>query len=365
MNSTTSSEEEQRPEEGQLAVAELRKQGFEGVALFEKIATRTIKIKEQSRVNRCLDCWHDAKTRCICAHLPSLENNLQQLHLTLSTQSSSNLTTLSQESPSSEQQRTFSKLPVKVLLLMHYKEYLSAGNDAKLLLSMLPKENTQLYIFGKDGDWDKFHDECKIDPAHTVILWPNEDSLTVDDYVSKTLSEDSPWKEHCYSKRRHSTDDDGPRQTTATRSNRRNLPTLRVILLDGVYAQARNMFRAIGKRFDKSVVPPHIALQPKTLSIYHRAQNKYADYSAVTVSKSVNHPDAFHICTVEAFGLLMKELNLDRGAETGREVDGDDDKDCCGPTAPSWTDKLVLAVQINNKALKHCHDVRPPLSAGK
>ena len=61
----------------------------------------------------------------------------------------------------------------------------------------------------------------------------------------------------------------------------------------------------------------------------------------------------------------MKEIKLDGGAETGGELDGDEDRDCSGPTAPSWTDKLVLAVQINNKALKHCHDVRPPLSAGE
>jgi hypothetical protein len=57
----------------------------------------------------------------------------------------------------------------------------------------------------------------------------------------------------------------------------------------------------------------------------------------MTIQKS-NDPDALHICTVEAFALLMKELG--EGVETTRE--------------------LVRAVEVNNLALVHREDFRPP-----
>jgi hypothetical protein len=57
---------------------------------------------------------------------------------------------------------------------MHYKEYLSAGDDAKLLLAMLPPNNVKLYIFGRNGDWEAFVEELSFDPVHTLTLWPGE-----------------------------------------------------------------------------------------------------------------------------------------------------------------------------------------------
>ena len=52
-------------------------------------------------------CWHDAARSCICAHLSQVAT----------------------------------RLPVRVLVLMHHKEYLSAGDDAKLLLAMMPQQS--------------------------------------------------------------------------------------------------------------------------------------------------------------------------------------------------------------------------------
>jgi DTW domain-containing protein YfiP len=73
--------------------------------LFEKIATRTVElIKEKSRTNRRHRCWHDKDSRCICSHIPT--------HAQV-------------------------KIPIKVIFLTHYKEYFSAGNDAKLLLALM------------------------------------------------------------------------------------------------------------------------------------------------------------------------------------------------------------------------------------
>jgi len=288
----------------------LRSEGYEGLKLFEKIATRTVEGKEKSRTNRCSRCWHDKNSRCICSHVPPLAQV---------------------------------KLPMKAIVLMHYKEYFSAGNDAKLLLAMMPESLKQLFIFGKEGDWEKFEAECTLDPHHTILLWPAEDAWTLDDLIAK-LPNDSPWRQCRQTE--SSTDismnqEDGKQQTSHNNASADALPTLRVIVLDGVYSQARSMFRTIKRRFPPSLVPPHVALHPKTLSVYHRAKKNYAQSSAITVQKS-RDPNTLHICTVEAFALLMKELG--EWEET--------------------SNALVSAVEVNNLALVHDANVRPPKSKG-
>ncbi len=271
----------------------LKDQGFEGVELFEKIATRTVELKENSRTNRCRRCWHDKISRCICSHIPPLNQV---------------------------------KLSIKAIILMHYKEYLSAGNDAKLLKALLPDVQSELFIFGKVGEWEKFEAECSVDPSHTILLWPAEDALSVDDFVTK-LPHGSPWRE-C--RQPNMENESMQNNITSDKS------TLRVVVLDGVYSQARAMFRAIKRRFPASIVPPYIALHPDTLSVYHRAQKSYSQSSAKTVEKS-SDPKALHICTVEAFALLMKEFG--EWDETTRA--------------------LIRAVEVNNLALIHSQEVRP------
>ncbi len=285
----------------------VKDQGCRGVELFETIATRTVEIKESGRTNRCRRCWHDREIRCICSHIPPLEE--------------SSVT-----------------LPIKVIVLMHYKEYLSAGNDAKLLLALLPgkRQRSQLFVFGRSGDWEIFQDECASDPDHTLLLWPAEKALTVDGFISQ-LPVDSPWRQRA--EQIVQQDPVGEIEP----EHEYDLPTLRVIILDGVYSQARAMFKTIKKRFmaNSVPIPPHVALHPKTLSVYHRAQKNYAQSSAVAVRNS-SDPEALHICSVEAFALLMKEFG---------ELE-------------QTTKALVKAVEVNNLALVHDLSVRPP-PAGK
>lgn len=267
----------------------LKKQGFSGIQLFEKIATRTVELKEKTRENRCPRCWHEQARCCFCSHIPNL---------------------------------TKMKLPIKVIILMHYKEYLSAGNDAKLLLAMMPKHLSELFVFGKEGEWEKFEAECAIDPEHTIMLWPADDALTIDGFKKERLSIESPWNS-CNQHKNTEAEED--------KNFFSRLPILRVIVLDGVYSQSRSMFRSIKRRFPLSTpVPPYVALHPKTLSVYHRAQNGYSKSSAETIQKSKN-PDALHVCTVEAFALLLKEF-------------GESDE---------TTEALVKAVEMNNLAIAH------------
>jgi len=57
------------------------------------------------------------------------------------------------------------------------------------------------------------------------------------------------------------------------------MPLLRVVVLDGVYNHARAMFRGLRRRLPAAHVPPHVALHPTTLSVYHRATQSYASAS--------------------------------------------------------------------------------------
>lgn len=60
---------------------------------------------------------------------------------------------------------------VKILLLLHHKEYLNAGNSAKSLIALLPEENIELYVYGKEGDFDR----C-IDEMMRLLLGSTEDN---------------------------------------------------------------------------------------------------------------------------------------------------------------------------------------------
>ena len=280
--------------------------GLSKAEIFERLASQSIEAKEASCANRCKQCWHDKEQRCICAHIPDHSLTLM--------------------------------LNVKVLVLMHHKEYLCAGDDAKLLLAALPSDRSELFIFGKSGDWQRLAAELAVDPTHTLLLWPGDGAATVDEFVA-SLPASSPWRGS--SARRSSPPKDTP-PTNAARAASGGLnverPLLRVIVLDGVYAHARSMFRHIRKELPAEHVPRHVALHPNTLSVYHRAQQSYARDSAATVVKS-DDPAALRICTVEAFALLLEELGEDQ----------------------STTKTLVRAVVVNNEALNGADSVRPDI----
>jgi hypothetical protein len=148
----------------------------------------------------------------------------------------------------------------------------SGGDDAKLLLAMLPPDRAELFVFGREGDWERLAAECAIDPGHTLTLWPAEDALTVGGYLDR-LPEDSGWRRQAAAVDALRAAGEGSLAPTGEgRSNGAEaagaaeavgaatatvtsalppppgeLPLLRVIVLDGVYNHARNMFRALSK----------------------------------------------------------------------------------------------------------------------
>ena len=275
--------------------ASLQSSGVQGWDLFEQMATLAITHRvETERTNRCAKCWHDKVAGCICDLMPSLRAELD-------TADTSCITTIP-------------CLPnVKLLILMHHKEYLCAGNSAKLLLQMLPEERIELYIFGRTGDLDRLSSEIAVDPVHTFTLWPGEQSKTIGEYID-SLPDDSSWRMH---------------EEQAT--DKFVEPLLRVIALDGTYSNAKHMHKTLRKRLGDHA-PQHVALHPTTMSIFRRAQKHYG----ASVAKSLKgnsklDNNAMRVSTAEACALLLTELGA------AKEV----------------KDRILEAVALNNRALSH------------
>ncbi len=198
---------------------------------------------------------------------------------------------------------------VKILLLLHHKEYLNAGNSAKSLIALLPKESIELYVFGKEGDFDRCIDEMMIDRGRqTAILWPGENAITVEEFVrSSSLQTQSTNTE---------TINSVVSDNTAVGSNyyeagKEEQQILRIVALDGTYKNAKNMHKTIRRRLDEEdhTMPACIALHPKSVSQFHRAKKNYgaAIHDNLKTNERLNEK-ALRVSTAEACALLLTEL---------------------------------------------------------
>ncbi|GMH69929.1 hypothetical protein TrLO_g14437 [Triparma laevis f. longispina] len=260
-------------------VTKLKKEGLSGEQLHDELTAAIVDAKRDDMKHKCERCWHDKSSRCICASVPQVETKLQ----------------------------------AKALIVIHYKEWYSAGDDAKLIKMMTPN-NADVFVFGMRGEMDRLRKELEIDPQHNVILWPADDALTIDTWKD-ALPETSSWKQKS--------------------SSPQTQPLLRVVVLDGVYQHARHMFKYLKTHLHPDVFPPFVALKPEDISVYHRAQKKYGESDRERCEKKGD--EGIRICTVEAYALLLKSLGEDE--ET--------------------TKAMVKAVVTNNEALKGDISVRP------
>lgn len=267
----------ERAAEGRMKRQEVRLEGYEASAallqelvasgaprnvLLEQQATASLDRRLRAQSNRCERCWHDRAQRCICAKVGGVRLSL----------------------------------PVKVLVLMHHKEYFRASDDAKLLLMMLPPEQVRLFIFGRPGELESLQAEIDEDPMHALLLWPGDRALTVEQYLETAVPTSSAWRTRgC----------DAPASVQTIDQHAPPHPVLRIVVLDAVYRTARMMFRHL-MRLQQTPLQ-HVALHPSTLSVYSRAQHGYAKASATSVGQS-GDPAALRICTVEAVALLLEEL---------------------------------------------------------
>lgn len=95
--------------------------------------------------------------------------------------------------------------------------------------------------------------EMEIDRAHTLILWPGESALTVEQFLA-ALPENSPWRERNQARRQSESavapvfegargDQQAATAETLGGTRLREMPILRVVVLDGVYRHAREYSR--------------------------------------------------------------------------------------------------------------------------
>ena len=130
-----------------LATA-LKKQGLSGKALSTALTTAIVAAKEEESRNKCPGCWHDKASRCICAVLPSLPPPT---------------------------------VSVSATILIHHKEYFSAGDDAKLLPIMCRKGSVSLVVYGVEG-WEAKVKAFNPEGSDVVVLWPGAEAKTVSEW---------------------------------------------------------------------------------------------------------------------------------------------------------------------------------------
>eukprot|EP00984_Skeletonema_dohrnii_P020098 scaffold9709_cov126-Skeletonema_dohrnii-CCMP3373.AAC.9 len=249
-----------------------------GHNLFEKMATLNINYRiNEERHHRCPVCWY-CTVRCVCDLMPK---NIDR-----------------------------DDLPnVKILLLLHHKEYLNAGNSAKSLIALLPEENIELYVYGKEGDFDRCIDEMMIDQGrHTAILWPGENAVSVEEFISSSFL---PATQSNIPKMTKSGGSDNTTVENNYQADTEQTHILRIVALDGTYKNAKNMHKTIRRRLDDEdrMMPSCIALHPKSVSQFHRAKTNYG--TAIQDNLKANErldERALRVSTAEACALLLTEL---------------------------------------------------------
>ena len=250
----------------------VEEQGMQGWELWEAMASVSLDHKVatlQGRGNRCEQCWHDLQY-CLCARLgdPIPAKFLE------------------------------GSIGIKLCVLMHHKEYLGAGNSAKLLLRLMT-ENSELYLYGKTGEFDRLLDElASCEREDVMILWPGADALSVGNFMKKSEHHQQEMKKR----------------------------TVRAIVLDGTYSQARNMYKCLRKRMVSAGITSidTVAVNPNNLSVFHRAQKNYGKAHQQQQATT-------RISTAEACGYLLVDLGVD----------------------PSVLERITDAVLLNNQALNY------------
>ena len=182
--------------------------------------------KKSEATHKCPTCWH-ACGRCICHIIKPLDFTID----------------------------------VSFIVYVHYSEYLSGGDDAKLMQLAAP-DRTKLLVYGREGDDDILLSEVAKNPHGTFLLYPSATAISVDDFKALQARQSG----------------------TGTL-----VSSLTLIVLDATWARTRSMCRHFNKMLKLDI--PHIQLQPTTLSVYARKQSQ---------------PD--RICTLEAISLLLQEL---------------------------------------------------------
>jgi DTW domain-containing protein YfiP len=175
-------------------------------------------------LGRCPDCWHNTGqqsggNRCICAQLPAL--------------------TLS--------------IDVRVVVYMHYLEWMNSGNSGKLLLKCLQQQPTphsstcsasaELFLYGRRDDDERLRALVAADPEHTALLFPSPDATTLEEFVASAAAATAAAAAAADAEGGGGDggggDGDGERRQQLT-----------LVVLDATYRKAKNMAKHFRRRID-------------------------------------------------------------------------------------------------------------------
>lgn len=268
----------EQKQRGQAIVKGHLQEGRSKAEIFARMTQQNVAFMEQNAIKKgkCLNCWQSFRNGvCIC-------EDLRPVHLTI---------------------------PVHIIVWYHPRDWLCAGDDAKLLRTCQGAARTSTIIFGQPSDDARLLHELQQCKGKAVLLFPDECAITVDEFLQEHRPQMTPGKACCCIQEDMQKLDVGtPNTETAEgpamkiaddKQDRRAVMT--VLVLNGTW----NNVRPILKHFNRCIDPeghiPHVALKPDTLSVYQRAAKKN--------EKGVG---ADHICTVEAVALLLKECGETR-----------------------------------------------------
>ena len=163
----------------------------------EALARRAVEVEA---LQRCPDCWHNRNqhcggNRCICAQLPDLMLSVN----------------------------------VRVLIYMHYLEWMNSGNSGKLLLKCLPKQSVQLFLYGRRQDDERLQALVAADPGRTALLFPSPDAVSLGDFVAAAAQ-----------------DVNGSAGTKQDHQSQ----MLTLVVLDATYRKAKNMAKHFQRCID-------------------------------------------------------------------------------------------------------------------
>jgi DTW domain-containing protein YfiP len=198
----------------------LRAQGLSNAEVFSEITRQNIEYMERTckEKGRCMRCWHPAEN-CICADLLPVQL----------------------------------RVPMRVIGWCHSRDYLNAGDDAKLLCTMAGAASFEMLMFGRPADDAILMAAVRECPERALLLFPDDTAITVSQFWSAG-----------------SRTGDGPAPTAESRIEE----PLTVVVLNGTWGNVKPMLRHFNKVIDPDSRVRHVALEPTSLSVYARAQRR-------------------------------------------------------------------------------------------
>jgi DTW domain-containing protein YfiP len=276
---------DQSKRDGRAQADALRAQGLSPPEVFAEITRRNLEFmrNEAKERGRCLQCWQTARHGCcICADM---------------------------------QPPLLLQVPMKIIIWCHSRDYLNAGDDAKLLpCCVAGRASTEMMLFGTPDD-GRLAEAVNADPRRSLLLFPDETAITVQEYLRGAVGAAPP-------------PDSGTNGTLTVQE------PLTVVVLNGTWGNVKPMLRHFNAKIDPEGRIRHVALEPDTLSGAHLQRG----------GRSAAAQGVRCVCCTTSLSLFrgVWTRSLQR-SDLRMSAAGEDDYN---------TDKLVEYVQLNNAALK-------------